>query len=85
MWTYFVFYKPNIKLVLGAQYALKRIGQYQEELYAVRSQQNTILSQMDSVREATGQIEQLNATTKGTTQLNKQQKLLLVLLRVLLI
>ena len=56
------------------------MGQYKEELYAIRAQQNNIISQMDSVREATGQIDQLNAETTGINQLNKQQKLLLVVI-----
>ena len=56
------------------------MGQYKEELHAIRAQQNTIINQMDSVREATGQIDQLNAETTGINQLNKQQKLLLVVI-----
>ena len=57
-------------------YALKRVKRYERDLTAARAQKDTIINQMDSIREATGQQEQLKAEKIGYTQLKKQQKFL---------
>ena len=62
----------------GAQYALKRIKRFEKNLTATRAQKDTIINQMDAIREATSQQEQLKAEQIGMAQLKKQQKQLFV-------
>ena len=57
---------------------MKLIKHYEKDLTATRAQKDTIINQIDSIREATSQQEQLKAEKIGMAQLKKQQKKLYV-------
>merc|ERR1719376_822973 len=64
----------SVKNKQEAMYALKRIKRFEKNLTATRAQKDTIINQMDAIREATSQQEQLKAEQIGMAQLSKQQK-----------